>query len=311
MSLNYHAGQVEVQEEANSRPAADMLAERLAGRSQRSLNFYASADLLVLATPDASGVLRFSALSGQPPLLSPEEDGLLRLPKGAVGLAEGVQAGAIAINLKERRRARANGRILLREKRVYLDAAEEIVNCRKYIAPSVALQPAFHNGPQAREAVDFGDGRLRDALLGAETAFLASISPEGRPDVSHKGGPPGFIAFDPASGVLRWPELIGNGMLKSAGNVRATATASLVALDLASGNAYEFSGRGKYENEMRYAKPRDKGLWPSEVDFPTQGLMTVAVDEVTLLRGFVLPRQRLETDEKVTACSPVEDQVPT
>jgi uncharacterized protein len=311
MPLTYHAGQIELQTEANSRPAAEMLAERLAGRSARSLSFYATADLLVLAAPDAAGVLRFHALFGVPPLLEPSEDDLLLLHEGAAGLDDGVQAGAIAINLKERRRARANGRIVIKSGQTYLDAAEEIVNCRKYIAPSVALEAAFHNGPEGREPVDLQDGDLLRVLSHVETAFLASISPDGRPDVSHKGGPPGFIGFDPSSGVLRWPELIGNGMLKSAGNVRATGTVSLVALDLSTGDAYELGGRGDYENEMRYAEPRDKGLWPSETDFPTQGLMTVRVDEVTLLRGFIRPRQRLDSDEKVTACSPVEDQVPT
>jgi hypothetical protein len=311
MPLTYHAGQIELQTEANSRPAADMLAERLAGRSERSLSFYATADLLVIATPDEARVLRFRALSGEAPMLAPGEDDLLVLHEGTTGLRDGVQAGAIAINLQERRRARANGRVVVRGERTYLDAAEEIINCRKYIAPSIALEAAFHCGPDERETVEMGDEALIACLRQVETAFLASTSPEGLPDVSHKGGPPGFIRFDPRAGVLTWPELIGNGMLKSAGNVHATGTVSLVALDLVSGDAYELSGRGDYRNEMRYAEPRDQGLWPSEIDFPTQGVMTVQIEQITLLRRFIRPRQRLESDEKVTACSPREDQVPT
>jgi uncharacterized protein len=311
MSLTYHSGQVEVQEEANSRPAADMLAERTSGRSERVLSFYATADLLVLATPDGGGVLRFHALSGVPPLIAPSAGGLLQLHEGTSDLEDGAQVGAIAINLKERRRARANGRIVVRNDRIYLDAAEEIVNCRKYIAPSVAIDAAFHNGPVSRAPVDVSDGTFLRVLGRVETAFLATRSPEGGPDVSHKGGPAGFLSFDSTTRVLSWPELIGNGMFKSAGNVRATGIVSLVALDLESGDGYELSGRGEYHTELRYAVPRDRGLWPSELDFPTQGVMTVQVDEVSLLRGLISPRQRLESDEKVTACSPVEDQVPT
>jgi uncharacterized protein len=311
MALTYHAGQLEVQSEANSRPAADMLAERLAGRGQRNLDFYASADLLVLATADAGGVLRFMALSGEPPLLSPGEDGQLQLHEGTTDLADGAQAGAIAINLQERRRARANGRVIIREGRAYLDAAEEIINCRKYIAPSVSFDAAFQNGPEAREPVNANEASLLRVLGRVETAFLASVNPEGRPDVSHKGGPAGFLSFDPQTRVLTWPELIGNGMFKSAGNVRATGTVSVVALDLESGDAFELAGRGEYSTALRYAEPRDRGLWPSEFDFPTQGVMSVRVDEISLLRGFILPRRRTEADEKVTACSPVEDQVPS
>ena len=111
--------------------------------------------------------------------------------------------------------------------------------------------------------------------------------------------------------MLTWPELIGNGMLKSAGNVRATGTVSLLALDLDSGDACEVTGRGEYRTELRYDEPRESGLWASEHDFPTQGVMTVQVESAAMLGGMILPRRRIESEEKVTACSPVEDQVPT
>ena len=169
---------------------------------------------------------------------------------------------------------------------------------------------ACTTAPSAVRPVAPDEARLHGVLNTIETAFLASLSPDGLPDVSHKGGPPGFMRFEPASRLLSWPELIGNGMFKSAGNVRATGVVSVVALDLASGDAYELSGRGEYRTELRYAEPRDKGLWPSEFDFPTQGVMTVQVTEITLLQSLIRPRQRVESIDKVTACSPAEDQVP-
>jgi len=311
MALTYHAGQLEVQTEANSRPAADMLSERTSGRSERVLRFYAVADLLVLATPDAIGTLRFSALSGDAPLLEASDHETLLLHDDAVGLTDGAQAGAIAIDLRERRRARANGTIHVEGSSVYLQAAEELINCRKYIAPSVALEAGFRCGPVSREPISLDDAAFRGVLGKVETAFLASISPEGRPDVSHKGGPAGFMAFDPASRRLSWPELIGNGMFKSAGNVRATGTVSVLALDLESGDGYELCGRGEYRTELRYDEPRERGLWLSDQHFPTQGVMTVQVQEAALLKDMILPRRRVEGASKITACSPVEDQVPT
>jgi hypothetical protein len=310
MALTYHAGQIEVQAEANSRPAAEMLAERTSGRSERVLRFYASADLVVLATADA-GALRFTALSGDAPLLTPSDGETLLLHDGADGLRDGSQVGAIAIDLRERRRARANGTIRVEASRVYLRAAEELINCRKYIAPSVALEPGFRCGPVGRRPVAAAEPRLREVLGHVETAFLASVSPEGRPDVSHKGGPPGFMTFDPDARLLTWPELIGNGMFKSAGNVRATGTVSVLALDLDSGDAYELCGRGEYRTEMRYEEPRESGLWITDQHFPAQGTMTLRVEEVTLLDGLILPRRRVESEDKITACSPREDQVPT
>ena len=300
MALTYHAGQIEVQTEANSRPAADMLAVRTAGRSERILGFYAAADLVVMAAADEAGRLCFNAFSGTAPLLKPLDEATLALPGDASPLAEGTQVGAIAINLEQGRRARANGRVVLRDGGPALVAAEELVNCRKYIAPSIALEDGLHCGPSTREAVEPGEPGVAAVISRLETAFLASVNPAGQPDVSHKGGPAGFVDFDAATRRLSWPELIGNGMFKSAGNVRATGTVSLLALDLASGDAYEFSGRGEYRTELRHEQPRESGLWPSEFDFPTQGVMTVQVEQITLLRGLILPRQRLESQAKIT-----------
>lgn len=287
-----------------------MLAVRTAGRSERILGFYAAADLVVMASQDETGALRFGAFSGTPPLLTPLDEKTLALPADVSTLPQGTQAGAIAISLEQGRRARANGRIVLRDGRAALEAAEELINCRKYIAPSVALADGLHCGPVRRDTVTPGDPRLTDVMSRLETAFLTSVNPAGQPDVSHKGGPAGFIAFDAETCRLSWPELIGNGMFKSAGNVRATGIVSLLALDLASGDAYEFSGRGEYRTELRYEQPRESGLWPSEFNFPTQGVMTVHVEQITLLRQLILPRQRLQSQDKITACSPTEDQVP-
>ena len=48
--------------------------------------------------------------------------------------------------------------------------------------------------------------------------FLATADAEGRPDVSHKGGPPGFVRVTGPS-ELAFPDYDGNGMFKSLGNI--------------------------------------------------------------------------------------------
>ena len=154
------------------------------------------------------------------------------------------------------------------------------------------------------------DGRLSQVLATAETAFIASLAITGLPDVSHRGGPVGFIALDAATGTVRWPELVGNGMLKTAGNVRATGTATLLVLDVSSGDAYELTGRGEYRTVLRYDEPRERGLWPSAEHFPSQGEMTLRVTHASRLERLINPRRRLADEAKVTSCSPVEDQVP-
>jgi len=60
--------------------------------------------------------------------------------------------------------------------------------------------------------------------------FLATVDPEGRPTVSHKGGDPGFVRVLDAS-TLIFPLYDGNGMFLSAGNIGATAQIGLLFID--------------------------------------------------------------------------------
>ena len=48
--------------------------------------------------------------------------------------------------------------------------------------------------------------------------FLATVDSEGRPDVSYKGGGPGFVRVTSPS-ELAWPDYNGNGMFKSLGAI--------------------------------------------------------------------------------------------
>ncbi|MES1201189.1 MAG: pyridoxamine 5'-phosphate oxidase family protein [Pseudomonadota bacterium] len=49
--------------------------------------------------------------------------------------------------------------------------------------------------------------------------FLATADAAGRPDCSHKGGPPGFVRIV-APDLLIFPDYDGNGMFRSLGNIR-------------------------------------------------------------------------------------------
>ncbi|MBX9587955.1 MAG: pyridoxamine 5'-phosphate oxidase family protein [Hyphomonadaceae bacterium] len=48
--------------------------------------------------------------------------------------------------------------------------------------------------------------------------FIATVDPEGRPDCSFKGGPPGFVRVT-AESELAFPDYDGNGMFRSLGNL--------------------------------------------------------------------------------------------
>jgi hypothetical protein len=307
MALQYHSGQIEVQEEANTRPAAEMLAHWIG-----PVGLFASvADMIVLATPQETGELQFAAVSGAAPLVDVVGDSAIRLPHLELPYeADGGLAGGIAISLAQLRRARLNGRLWLDEGGWTLEAEEAFTNCRKYLAPSVAVSETPHAGPVSRQRISISDSWLREVVGRAETSFLASISPDGQPDVSHRGGLPGFLSMDAGTGRVRWDEYVGDGMLKSAGNVRATGSVALLVLDLATGDAAELAGRAEFTTLRRYKEARQSALEQHREQYPVQGAMEMRIDSAYRLTGLTSPRRRLDKALSVTSKSTTDQQAP-
>ena len=71
------------------------------------------------------------------------------------------------------------------------------------------------------------DDRQRDFIGRASYFFLGTTDVDGFPDVSHKGGRPGFVrVLDDTT--LRFPSYDGNGMFRSLGNIVDTGKVSLL-----------------------------------------------------------------------------------
>jgi hypothetical protein len=191
-----------------------------------------------------------------------------------------------------------------------LEASEAFTNCRKYIAPSAPLSVARHFGPQSRVPLSLSDSSLTSILARAETSFLASVSPDGTIDVSHRGGGEGFLEYDSRARVLAWDEYVGDGMFKSAGNIRATGRLTLLVPDLATGDAVELCGRAEVEVRRRDEQPRTTGLLHQQEAYPVQGRLTCQVTAAYRLRALTHPRHRLEKRQRVTSASSVQEQQP-
>ena len=71
--------------------------------------------------------------------------------------------------------------------------------------------------------------------------FLATVDAEGQPDVSYKGGMPGFVrVVDEAT--LAFPDYDGNGMFKSLGNILVNPKVGLLFIDFEHPNRMRVSG---------------------------------------------------------------------
>ena len=228
--------------------------------------------------------MRFTVLSGPPPMVEAlgEDRMQVHFPAGAEPPPAG-RVGGLAVNLSLARRARVNGTFVFGENRAAeLRAEETFTLCRKYLAPSISKATAAMCGPAARCPVALDDDWLTALLARAETTFLASIGPSGMPDVAHRGGPAGFVTLDPTTRTLAWPEFVGDGVFKSAGNVRSLGRLTLLVIDIESGDGAEFIGRGEYRNVRTQRSERLEPLLQFRDQYPVQGEMTC---ESTMRRG--------------------------
>jgi hypothetical protein len=310
MNLTYHEGQVAVQQEANTRPVAEMLRDWVGP----VVEFCRTADMMVLAMPTAGrpGDLRFVVASGRAPLVDivGPSTALVHLAEESHRLLDGeTPCGGLAISMAMARRARLNGTVSPSDEGFLLEPAEAFTNCRKYIVPSEPVDLTEHVGPTHRSAVALDDAWLGDVTSRTETAFLATVSPTGQIDVSHRGGEPGFLEYDSAGG-LAWDEYVGDGMFKSAGNVRASGRFTLLVLDLPTGDAAELHGTATYTTLRTAKEARSSGLEQHRDPYPVQGRMTCRVEEAYRLDALTLPRRRLEKRQRVTSRSALEQQAP-
>jgi uncharacterized protein len=308
--LKYHPGQVAIQAEAKT----TLIAEQLAHWVGPVAEFAHGADLILLASIDSASTLAFTALSGTPPLVETLNgpDGLrLRLPQNlAQRSVSPTFYGGLAISLANARRARINGRLVWRGDSIELETTETFTLCKKYIAPTLAVDDKPHMGPSSRETIALTDLWLTDLLARAETSFLASLSPEGKPDVAHRGGPRGFLHLDPAARSLEWEEYVGDGVFKSAGNLRATSKLTLLVPDLDTGEGVELIGYGEYKNLRTERKQRLDPLVQHREDFPVQGVITCKIERAVRLHGLLHPRRRIEHAIKITSRAATSQQAP-
>jgi len=93
----------------------------------------------------------------------------------------------------------------------------------------------------ARTAFDDGDR----AFIGAATfLFLSTVDDRGRPTVSYKGGPPGFVRVSGPSELV-FPVYDGNGMFLSLGNIASTAQVGLLFISFESARRLRIQGEAR------------------------------------------------------------------
>ena len=250
MNSVFHAGETALQSAAGSRERLAEVGPRVIREEmpEQHRAFFASLPFLVMATTDPVGQPYVGMLTGSPGFVSAPDGRHLQIagrpapddPIDAL-LLPGARFGLLGIEAHTRRRNRANGRVLARSADgLSLGVAQSFGNCPKYIQPRRALfDPDWRAGAPAEERAGLSEAD-RAWIRAADTFFIATAHPSDDPDpahgvdVSHRGGPPGFITVD--GDTLGIDDFAGNNYFNTLGNLLLNPRAGLLFPDFTRGS---------------------------------------------------------------------------
>lgn len=251
MTEPYHRGEIAVQELAGQRSEALLNGRVISSAVPVAARpFLRQQSCAALGWLDVAGAPWASLVVGEPGFASCDDAGAIVTIQTSGGTLDGAfhQAirasgalGILFVDLATRRRLRVNGvieRSTDRELRVAVEQAYP--NCPKYIqrrerveAPIVTAAATTSQGSGAPDDV-------RSWLSRTDTAFLATVGPDGRIDCSHRGGTRGFMRMDGDAVLV--PDYPGNSMFCSLGNMSVEPRAGLVLVDFESQQQLHLTG---------------------------------------------------------------------
>jgi len=251
----FHPGELAVQAAAGEAQRAVRVSEMIEPVVPLGVrSFLRERTFAVIATVDAFGQPEASLVYGRPGFLSADrgEELVIDWPNTLLDPLDpvndratvGSQIGVIAMKLNARLRYRVNGRVTANGDGLTVAVEEAFGNCTKYIQARALMSVAV--GEEGEAELTTGDGPLSDAagalVTSADTFFIASHGPNGRADISHRGGRPGFVQVEP-NGDLLVADYRGNSLFNTLGNLSLEPLAGLLFPDFGRGWTLQVAGR--------------------------------------------------------------------
>ena len=247
-SSPFHEGECVMQAQSGVRDQAESAGRRMIRdhMPDQHRHLFAELPTLMLGTLDAQGRPWASLLVGEPGFVSSPDATTLAiatLPAPAdparAHLRVGAPIAVLGLQHHTRRRNRANGEVAaMDEHGLVVRVRQSFGNCPQYIEPR-RVEPKRSGKPTSR--IEESGGRLSaravERVRASDTFFIASAGRGGSMqegvDVSHRGGPPGFVTVTEHQGrtVLEWPDYRGNYMFNTLGNLLVNPRAGLLFVD--------------------------------------------------------------------------------
>ena len=243
----WHAGEIELQRLVGSDEQLARVGPRVIRpfMPEQHRELFEALPFFVLGGLDAQARPWASVRAGSPGFLRAPDDIHLAFeqtpdPTDPLDLQVGDPVGILGIQPHTRRRNRANGHVVgVEASCTTIRVTQSFGNCPKYITRREArFEPQRASGLRV-EVLEALDDEARRLISRADTFYVAS-SFEGDVDVSHRGGPPGFVEVE--DGVLRIPDYAGNRFFNTLGNLVLNPVAGLLFLDFDRAHALHLSG---------------------------------------------------------------------
>jgi hypothetical protein len=252
----FHPGELAAQQLAGGGSAGGAIRGSMPDQHRR---LFAQLPFVAVATTDASGPVA-TLFTGRPGFVSSPDPRVLRIAialdpddPASRAFVAGAPFGLLGIELATRRRNRANGAITAVDpEAITVAIRQSFGNCPSYIhprdvVPAPASAPA--SAPAPAEPLRGLDRAAADAIAAADTFFVATAARTGEPtggvDISHRGGPPGFVRID--GDQLTIPDYRGNRYFNTLGNLVSDPRAALVFVDFARGDLLQLQGRAEIQ----------------------------------------------------------------
>ena len=268
----FHPGELEAQERAGGGAGGGGIRDFM---SDQHRAFFEALPFVVVASVDA-GWPAATILAGEPGFVRAPDAWTLRIaaPLDAAdpaleSLVACAPVGLLGIELATRRRNRANGLVVSADAgELVVDVRQSFGNCPKYIHPREIRRVA----PRllAVESLRRLDPDAARMVSTADTFFIASAArvaeANGGVDVSHRGGPPGFVRVE--GDTLTIPDFEGNRYFNTLGNLVANPRAALLFVDFEGGDLLHLRGTTEivWDGPELGRFPGAERLWRLHVD---------------------------------------------
>jgi predicted pyridoxine 5'-phosphate oxidase superfamily flavin-nucleotide-binding protein len=242
----FHLGELEAQARAGGGSGGGAIRDRMPAQHRA---FFEALPFVVVASIDGGGPVA-ALWTGNPGFVTAPDPQTLRIgvaldpdDPASGAFTVGAPFGLLGIQLATRRRNRANGVITeAGPDGLVVAVGQSFGNCPQYIHPRELRRAA--PGTAATEPLSRLDRPAIAAIGAADTFFVATSARTGEPtggvDISHRGGPAGFVRVD--GDVLTIPDFSGNRYFNTLGNLVSDPRAGVLFVDFMTGDLLHLQG---------------------------------------------------------------------